>query len=179
MITKEQFDLYTRILKEELVPAMGCTEPIAIAYATAKARAVLGDIPVSAKVEVSGNIVKNAKSVTVPHTGGMRGIKSAFIAGLVAGNADAELEVISKVTPAQIEEMKVVVDTFEVEIVASIVPGDANGDGKVNSGDAVDILRKLAGYEVPSFNEAAADFNGDGKVNSGDAVDILRKLAGY
>ena len=86
MITKEEIALYTRILKEELVPAMGCTEPISIAYAAAKARAVLGDAPISAKVEVSGNIVKNAKSVTVPHTGGMRGIKSAFVAGLVAGD---------------------------------------------------------------------------------------------
>ena len=122
MITKEQFELYTRILKEELVPAMGCTEPISIAYATAKARAVLGDTPISAKVSVSGNIVKNAKSVTVPHTGGMRGIKSAFIAGLVAGNADAELEVISKVSPEQIEEMKVALETFDVEITT---PADA------------------------------------------------------
>ena len=85
---------------------MGCTEPISIAYAAAKARAVLNDTPVSAKVEVSGNIVKNAKSVTVPHTGGLRGIKSAFVAGLVGGDAEARLEVLSHVTPAQIEEMQ-------------------------------------------------------------------------
>jgi L-cysteine desulfidase len=78
---------------------------------------VLAETPISAKVEVSGNIVKNAKSVTVPHTGGMRGIKSAFIAGLVAGNADAELEVISKVTAAQIEEIKAMKESFNVEIV--------------------------------------------------------------
>lgn len=122
MITKEQTDLYTRILKEELVPAMGCTEPISIAYAAAKARAVLGEMPVSARVSVSGNIVKNAKSVTVPHTGGMRGIRSAFIAGLVAGDADAELEVISKVSPEQIEVMKQVLDTFDVEV---FTPADA------------------------------------------------------
>ena len=101
---------------------MGCTEPISIAYATAKARAVLGEEPVSATVEVSGNIVKNAKSVTVPHTGGMRGIKSAFIAGLVAGNADAELEVLSKVSPEQVEEMKRVQECFAVEITT---PADA------------------------------------------------------
>lgn len=116
MVTKEELNLFTRILKEELVPAMGCTEPISIAYATAKARAVLNDTPVSAKVEVSGNIVKNAKSVTVPHTGGMRGIKSAFVAGLVAGNADAELEVIAKVSPEQIEKMKQVLESFDVEV---------------------------------------------------------------
>ncbi|MBR2321649.1 MAG: serine dehydratase subunit alpha family protein [Clostridia bacterium] len=116
MITKEEVALYTQILKEELIPAMGCTEPISIAYAAAKARAVLDDTPISAKVEVSGNIVKNAKSVTVPHTGGMRGIKSAFIAGLVAGDADAKLEVISHVTPEQIEEMRRALDSFDVEI---------------------------------------------------------------
>ena len=101
---------------------MGCTEPISIAYATAKARAVLNDTPISAKVEVSGNIVKNAKSVTVPHTDGMRGIKSAFIAGLVAGNADAELEVIASVSSEQIEEMKRVKESFPVEV---FTPDDA------------------------------------------------------
>ena len=116
MITKEELTLFTQILREELVPAMGCTEPISIAYAAAKARAVLNDTPISAKVEVSGNIVKNAKSVTVPHTGGMRGIKSAFVAGLVAGDADAKLEVISRVSLAQIEEMQRVLDSFDVEI---------------------------------------------------------------
>ena len=116
MLTKENYIQFTKILKEELVPAMGCTEPISIAYATAKARAVLGEEPISAKVSVSGNIVKNAKSVTVPHTGGMRGIKSAFAAGLVAGNADAELEVIACVSKEQIEEIKRVKETFDVEV---------------------------------------------------------------
>ena len=116
MITKENYAQYVKILKEELVPAMGCTEPISIAYATARARAVLSETPVSAKVEVSGNIVKNAISVTVPHTGGMRGIKSAFAAGLVAGDAGKELEVISKVTDSQIEEIKRVKENFDVEV---------------------------------------------------------------
>ncbi|MBR2646397.1 MAG: serine dehydratase subunit alpha family protein [Clostridia bacterium] len=117
MLTKENYTKYVKILQEELVPAMGCTEPISIAYATAKARAVLADTPISAKVEVSGNIVKNAKSVTVPHTGGMRGIKSAFAAGLVAGNADAELEVISNVSEEQIAEIQKAKDEFDVEVV--------------------------------------------------------------
>lgn len=116
MLTKEIYDQYVKILKEELVPAMGCTEPISIAYATAKARAMLGETPLSAKVEVSGNIVKNAKSVTVPHTGGMRGIKSAFIAGLVAGNADTGLEVISSVSEEQIALIRQTKETFPVEI---------------------------------------------------------------
>ncbi len=117
MLTKEKYQQYVKILKEELVPAMGCTEPIAIAYAAAKARELLAETPLSARVEVSGNIVKNAKSVTVPHTGGMRGISSAFIAGLVAGEAAKELEVISCVTPAQIEEMHRVKESFPVEVV--------------------------------------------------------------
>lgn len=122
MLTKEIQEQYVKILKEELVPAMGCTEPIAIAYAAAKAKAVLGEEPIRAEVEVSGNIIKNAKSVTVPHTGGLRGIKSAFAAGLVAGNADAELEVISCVTEEQIEEIRKVKDTFDVEVTT---PNDA------------------------------------------------------
>ncbi len=122
MLTQEKYRQYVKILKEELVPAMGCTEPIAIAYASAKAREVLGEEPTFATVEVSGNIVKNAKSVTVPHTGGMRGIKSAFIAGMVAGNANAELEVIAKVTPEQIEKMREVKSSFPVEV---ITPEDA------------------------------------------------------
>lgn len=117
MLTQENYVQYVKILKEELVPAMGCTEPISIAYAAAKARAVLGETPLSAKVAVSGNIVKNAKSVTVPHTGGMRGIISAFAAGLVAGDADAELEVIAHVTDEQIEEIRKVKETFDVEVV--------------------------------------------------------------
>ena len=116
MLTKEKYVEYVKILKEELVPAMGCTEPISIAYASAKAKEILGETPVSALVQVSGNIVKNAKSVTVPHTGGMRGIDSAFIAGIVAGDPSAELEVISNVTTAQIEEMQAVKQTFDLTI---------------------------------------------------------------
>ncbi len=122
MITKETYAQYVKILQEELVPAMGCTEPISIAYATARARAVLHDTPISALVEVSGNIIKNAKSVTVPHTGGMRGIKSAFAAGLVAGDAGAELEVIAHVSDEQIAEIKRVKESFDVEVTT---PEDA------------------------------------------------------
>ncbi len=116
MLTKEKYAEYVKILKEELVPAMGCTEPISIAYASAKAKEILGETPVSALVQVSGNIVKNAKSVTVPHTGGMRGIDSAFIAGIVAGDPSAELEVISNVTKAQIQEMQAVKKAFDLTI---------------------------------------------------------------
>ena len=117
MLTKENYGKYIDILKEELIPAMGCTEPISIAYAVAQAKATLGETPSKGKLEVSGNIVKNAKSVTVPHTGGLRGIRSAFAAGLVSREADARLEVLSHVDGGQVEEIRKVRDTFDLEIV--------------------------------------------------------------
>ncbi len=117
MLTKEKYGQYVSILQEELVPAMGCTEPISIAYAAAKARVTLGEPPISGRLEVSGNIVKNAKSVVVPHTGGMRGIKSAFAAGLAVGDADARLEVLSNVTCEDMEKIACVRDRFPLEIV--------------------------------------------------------------
>ncbi len=116
MFNEEISRQYVKILQEELVPAMGCTEPISIAYAVAKARVALGEMPTSAKLEVSGNILKNTKSVTVPHTGGMRGIKSAFAAGLVAGEADVELEVLSNVNADKIAEIARVKDEFDVRV---------------------------------------------------------------
>ncbi len=116
MFNEEISRQYVKILQEELVPAMGCTEPISIAYAVAKARVALGEMPTSAKLEVSGNILKNTKSVTVPHTGGMRGIKSAFAAGLVAGEADVELEVLSNVNADKIAEIVRVKDEFDVQV---------------------------------------------------------------
>ncbi len=117
MLTKEKYGQYVAILKEELVPAMGCTEPISIAYAAAKARATLGETPINGRLEVSGNIVKNAKSVVVPHTGGMRGIKSAFAAGLAVGDAEARLEVLSNVTEEDKAKIAIVRDEFPLEIV--------------------------------------------------------------
>ena len=107
---------YIDILKEELRPAMGCTEPIAIAYAAAKARKVLGKMPEKLLAEVSGNIIKNVKSVVVPHTGGLRGIPAAAAAGTVAGDADAELEVLSRVTPQEIEQMAVFLKNVPIEV---------------------------------------------------------------
>lgn len=116
MITKERIDYYVQILKDELVPAMGCTEPIAIAYASAKAKATLGTMPTKCDIAVSGNIIKNAKSVVVPHTGGLKGIETAVIAGLVAGRADARLEVLSSVTDADISLMHSLVKELPVSV---------------------------------------------------------------
>lgn len=100
MLTPEVQNSFVDILRSELIPATGCTEPIAIAYCGAKMRQVLGVLPERVLVEVSGNILKNAKSVVVPNTGGMKGVSSAAAVGIVAGNADALLQVISAV-PAE------------------------------------------------------------------------------
>ncbi|MBQ9119638.1 MAG: serine dehydratase subunit alpha family protein [Lachnospiraceae bacterium] len=99
------YQSYVNILKEELVPAMGCTEPIAVAYAAAIARDTLGALPERVELTVSGNIVKNVKSVVVPNTGGLKGIAASAAAGIVAGNAKKELEVIADVTPEQITQI--------------------------------------------------------------------------
>lgn len=114
------YSTYIEILKEELVPAMGCTEPIAIAYAAAKARDVLGSMPKSMTLYVSGNIVKNVKSVIVPNTNGLKGIESAAVAGIVGGKAEKILEVIAEVTEAQKEEMR----TFLKECSIAIKPAE-------------------------------------------------------
>jgi len=97
----QRYNTYLGILKEELLPAMGCTEPVALAFAAAKAREVLDKPPEMVLVEVSGNIVKNVKSVVVPNTGGLKGIKAAVAAGIAAGNASKKLEVIADVTKEQ------------------------------------------------------------------------------
>ena len=97
---------YLKILQEELVPATGCSEPIAIAYGAAKARELLGVLPESVLVEASGNIIKNVKSVVVPNTNSLKGIEAAAAAGIVAGQSDKILEVISEVTPAQRAEIR-------------------------------------------------------------------------
>ena len=115
------YEQYCSVLEEELIPAMGCTEPIAIAYAAAKARAVLGARPERIVIQVSGNIIKNVKSVIVPHTGGLRGIAAAATAGIIAGNEDKELEVISDVTTEEIEQMHAYLKsaTFEIHCAKS------------------------------------------------------------
>ena len=113
---------YVKILHEELQPAMGCTEPIAIAYAAAKARAVLGALPERLVAEVSGNIIKNVKSVVIPHTGGLRGIPAAVAAGAVAGDPEGELEVLSAVTEAQIRETESYLQTTPIQVLCADTP---------------------------------------------------------
>ena len=108
---KKIYDAYVAILKTELVPALGCTEPIAIAFAAAKARDVLGSFPETIRVEASGNIVKNVQGVTVPNSGGLKGIDVAATLGAVGGDAEIGLEALSKITEEQIKKTKELVDS--------------------------------------------------------------------
>lgn len=101
-----KYSAFCSILKEELVPAMGCTEPIALAYCAAKAREVLGAMPDRVVIGASGSIIKNVKSVIVPNTDHMKGIPAAAAAGIVAGDASRKLEVIASVTKEQIDDMR-------------------------------------------------------------------------
>ena len=111
------YQSYLAILKEELVPAMGCTEPICLAYAAAKAREVLGSMPQRVEIKASGNIIKNVKSVIVPNTKGMKGLKASVAAGIVAGNPDKALEVIAEVTPEQKQQIVKFLDDTLMTIV--------------------------------------------------------------
>ena len=104
---EKRYQQYIAILKEELLPAMGCTEPIALAYAAAKARETLGMLPERVRVEASGNIIKNVKS----------GIEAAAAAGIVAGNAGKELQVISEVTPEQQEQIASYLERNNIEVL--------------------------------------------------------------
>lgn len=113
------YQQYCSILKEELRPAMGCTEPIALAYAGAKARQVLGAMPESIRLFVSGNIIKNVKSVVVPNTGGLHGLAAALCVGIVAGDADRELEVISSVPEGTHEKLVAYLDSADLVISPS------------------------------------------------------------
>lgn len=110
------YSIYVQILKEELVMAMGCTEPIAISYACAKATQVLDHLPDRIVVKASGSIIKNVKSVIVPHTNGLKGIEVAAAAGALYGDADVKLEVLSSATREQIEELPEYVQNTNITV---------------------------------------------------------------
>lgn len=115
-LTKEIYQAYCDILKEELRLAMGCTEPIAIAYSASIARSYLSAEPAEIWIGLSGNIIKNTKSVVVPATGGMHGIAAAVAAGTVANRPDLVLEVLSTLTEADIPKMEALVETCPIVV---------------------------------------------------------------
>lgn len=113
------YNQYIKILQEELLPAMGCTEPIALAYAAAIAKDVLGELPTAVEISVSGNILKNVKSVIVPGTGGLKGITAAVSAGIIAGNADKQLQVLENIDPALRQKISDYMKTADFKVTKS------------------------------------------------------------
>ncbi len=119
-MNQDKYRSYVEILREELIPAMGCTEPIALAYCAAKAWAVSGggspEALASASVCVSGNIIKNVKSVIVPNTGGLRGIETAVAAGIASGQVDRRLEVLSALSKEQQAQIPALLDRGIIQV---------------------------------------------------------------
>lgn len=113
---------YIAILREELVPATGCTEPVSIAYCAAKLRQLLGALPECVSAVVSGNILKNVKSVVVPNTGGRKGIRPAIAAGLIAGDAGRDLQVIADITEEQLAQLDAYLSTTQIDVACGESP---------------------------------------------------------
>ncbi len=113
---------YIAILKEELIPATGCTEPIAIAYCAATVRDLLGAPPERVQAVLSGNILKNVKSVVVPNTGGRKGIRPAIAAGMIAGNAESGLQILASLTEQQLTQIDSFLQRTEIEITCAASP---------------------------------------------------------
>ena len=133
------YETYLEIMRRELVPAMGCTEPIAVAFCAAKAREVLGKMPESIHIQASGNIIKNVKSVIVPHTGGMRGLEAAAAVGVLYGRSCACLEVISSVTVEEeaalsqrMKEFSITVSPLDSEHLLDLIITVTSGEDSVS-----------------------------------------------
>lgn len=116
---KKTREIYVSILNEELVAAMGCTEPISVAYASALAKSTLGEMPEAVELAVSANIIKNVKSVVVPNTGGLHGIEAAAAAGIVAGDPTLELEVLSRVGADKLDKIKEYLESTPIKVIAT------------------------------------------------------------
>lgn len=138
---------YVKILEEELVVAMGCTEPIAVAYAAAVAVDALGTMPESVEISVSANIIKNVKSVVVPCTGGMRGIQAAVCAGIVSGRPEKKLEVLSVLKEEQKAEVGRLVNNLPVQVKESDSGYIFDIQIKVYAGNH-SAIAQIAGYHT-------------------------------
>ena len=164
--TDQRYHHFVQIMREELVPAMGCTEPIAIAYGAAKAREILGRLPDRILVEASGNIIKNVKSVVVPNTGGLKGIEASAAAGVVAGDAGKILEVISQVSEEQKAAIRDYLNGHEVRVIPAM--GDAVFDIIINLTAGEDTVRlRIADYHT---NIVLIEKNGEALLRAGTVV---------
>lgn len=189
------YSSYINILKEELIPAMGCTEPIALAYAAAYARDILGSMPDRVEIGASGSIIKNVKSVIVPNTDHLKGIPAAAAAGIVAGDASKELEVISSVDPETIPGIRAFLENTEIQvehidngnvfdIIITLFKGDSYA--KVRIADFHtnivlierngEILKEVPLEAAPVPSAASSSDSSDESALSSDAKDISTSM---
>lgn len=180
---KELYNKYVNILKHELVPALGCTEPIAIAYAAAKARDILGRFPESVEMRCSGNIIKNVKGVTVPNSRGLKGIDAAAVLGVTGGDAHRELEVLESVTEADIAKTRellgrgfctcsLIGQVENLYIVAKVVAGDEYAEVTIINRHTL-ITRIVKNGQVLFAMDAAEDSPGHVDKSCLNVKDIL------
>lgn len=171
---------YIDILNEELLPAMGCTEPISLAYAAALARQVLGRLPESVEISVSGNILKNVKSVIVPNTGGLKGVCAAAAAGIAAGKADKKLQVLSEVTEDDFVKIKQYLDSASFKVTHAQNGCVFDIGVKVSNGDDNAFVR-IEGYhtnvvEITKNGESilhnSRTYIGDGKLTDRSILNV-------
>lgn len=180
--TDSRYQSYIDVLKSELVPAAGCTEPIAIAFAAARARRILGHLPTKVDIFVSGNIIKNVKSVIVPNTGGMKGIASAAAAGIAAGDDERILEVIALVDDDGRKKIREFLDVCPMNIRPA--DNDLIFDIDIREYYENDCVRlRITDYhtnivliekngEILYANEATSFESSDGSVTEKDAMTI-------
>ena len=161
---RDIYDAYVQLLHKELVPAMGCTEPIAVAYAAAVAARELKCLPETVDIQVSANIIKNVKSVIVPNTGGLHGLEAAAAAGIVAGDPDSKLLVISKVTEAQQKEIADYLQTAAFTVEES------------DSGALFDIQILLSGGGHRAMCRIAEDHTNIVRIEQDDSTVYERRL---
>lgn len=181
-----KYQAYVQILKEELVPAMGCTEPIALAYAAARAREILGELPERVVIEASGSIIKNVKSVIVPNTNHLKGIPAAVTAGIVAGKAEKQLEVIAEVTEEEIEQMKEFLRRTEItvehvdngitfDIIVTVYKGDSYAKVRIANYHTNIVLEEKDGkvlYEIAIEGEEESGLTDRSLLNLQDIWDF-------
>jgi L-cysteine desulfidase len=167
------YSAYVDILKEELVPAMGCTEPIAVAYAGALARKTLGELPQQVELIVSGNIIKNVKSVIVPHTGGRKGLRTAVAVGICCGDADAELEVVSHVQEEQLKDLDAFLENVPISLGGSTANCPFDIQVKVSAGDHTAFVR-IIGHHT---NVVRVEKDGEALVEKEFSDDVVQAPA--
>ena len=166
-----KYGAYVQILKEELVPAMGCTEPIALAYGAAKAREVLGDMPDRVVIGASGSIIKNVKSVIVPNTNHLKGIPAAATAGIVAGKAEKELECIAVVSEEEIVAMRAFLDNVPItvqhvdngitfDIIVTVFKGDSYAKVRIANYHTNIVLIEKDGEVLHNIEVSGEDESG-------------------